>query len=302
MGNNSGLFADTLQGSSGKGGNIIIDPQTLTLQDGAKISVNSLGFGIGGDINIISNFLSLLNGSSITAQTASTNGGNINLNIPLILLLRYTSDISATAGTTLSGGNGGNISINAGFIVGVKGENSDIFANAFTGNGGNINIITNGIYGLEFRPQLTPFSDIVASSQFGLQGSVTLNTPNIDPSRGLTALPLNLADPSKQVNQSCAIGGKLSKRDNSFTISGKGGLPKSPTDELSNTQSLVELVNPVSSTTDRASITEQTQDATPKTPKVIVEANNIIRDSQGFIRVVAASTPLSPAIPQLSCQ
>ena len=117
---------------------------------------------------------------------------------------------------------------------------------------------------------LTPLSDIVASSQFGLQGSVTLNTPNIDPSRGLTTIPLNLADPSKQVNQSCAIGGKLSNKTNSFTISGKGGLPKSPTDELSNTQSLVELVNPVSSSTNRASVPEQTQDVTANAPKAIV--------------------------------
>lgn len=228
FGAGTGLFANTTIGSTGNGGNIAIASQSLTLQDGAAIAVGSLGSGLGGNIDISSNFLSLLNGSSITAATANTNGGNINLNIPSILLMRYASDINTNAGIsgTGVGGNGGNIDINAGFIVALKGENSNISANAFTGNGGNININTNGIYGLEFRSQLTDFSDITASSQFGLQGNVLVTTIGIDPSRGLTALPINLVDPSKQINQSCALGGNLSNRQNRFTIAGRGGLPK----------------------------------------------------------------------------
>ncbi|TYQ28624.1 filamentous hemagglutinin N-terminal domain-containing protein [Pseudanabaena sp. UWO311] len=299
-GTTTGLFADTVKNSTGKGGNIFIDPQLVLLKDGAKIAVGSLGTGIGGNITIISNLLTLLNNSSITAETASTNGGNITLNIPAVLLLRYGSQISTTAGTALSGGNGGNITINAGFIVGVKGENSDIFANAFTGNGGNVNITTNGIYGLEFRPSLTTLSDITASSQFGLQGSVLVTTPGIDPSRGLTTLPLNLADPSKQVNQSCAIGGKLANRNNSFTISGKGGVPKSPSDGVSSTQSLVELSDPVPISISQVSTTEQKLEATSETPTRLVEANTIVRRN-GTLELVSASTPLSPAIPQLAC-
>jgi filamentous hemagglutinin family protein len=297
----TGLFANTTLGSTGDGGNIEIDPQYLTLQDGATIAVGSLGSGMGGSITIFANYLSLLNGSSITASTDNTNGGNINLNVPSILLLRYGSNITTTAGTANAGGNGGNIDIKAGFIVGVKGENSNIFANAFTGNGGNVSITTNGIYGLEFRPQLTGFSDIAASSQFGLQGNVMVTTPEIDPSRGLNTLPLNLIDPSKQVSQSCAVGGKLSNRENRFTIAGRGGLPKSPSDELSSHQSLVELAKLVPSTTDQISATEQKQEVKNEFPKVIVEANAIARDSNGRLQLVAASNPLSPAIPQLSC-
>jgi filamentous hemagglutinin family protein len=297
-GSTTGLFANTIANSSGKGGDIFIDPQVMILQSGAKIAVGSLGSGVGGNITIFADRLTLLNNSSITAETASTNGGNITLNIPAYLLLRYGSQISTTAGTALAGGNGGNININAGFIIGVKGENSDIFANAFSGNGGNVNITTNAIYGLEFRPRLTAFSDITASSQFGLQGSVLVTTPGLDPSRGLTTLPLNLADPSKQVSQSCAIGGKLANRDNRFTVSGRGGLPKSPADELSSTQSLVELAELVPSS---ISTTEPKQEVTQAIPKAIVEANTLIRDRQGILRLVAASTPLSPAIPQLSC-
>jgi filamentous hemagglutinin family protein len=297
----TGLFANTTLGSTGDGGNIAIDPQYLTLQDGATIAVGSLGSGLGGNINIFATNLSLLNDSSITASTASTNGGNINLNIPSILLLRYGSNITTTAGTANAGGNGGNINIKAGFIVGVKGENSNIFANAFTGNGGKVNITTNGIYGLEFRPQLTGFSDIAASSQFGVQGDVTVTTPEIDPSRGLNILPLNLVDPSKQVSQSCAAGGKSSNRENRFAIAGRGGLPKSPSDELSITQSLVDLTELVPSSTNQISAIEQKQEVKNESPKFIVEANAIARDSHGRLQLVAASNPLSPTIPQLSC-
>jgi filamentous hemagglutinin family protein len=309
----TGLFANTTLGSTGDGGNITIDPQYVTLQDGATIAVGSLGSGLGGNISIFANSLSLLNGSSITASTNSTNGGNINLNVPSILLLRYASNITTTAGTASAGGNGGNININAGFIVGVKGENSDISANAFTGNGGNINITTNGIYGLEFRQQLTSFSDITASSQFGVQGNVLVTTPEIDPSRGLTTLPLNLADPSKQISQSCAVGGKLSNQENRFTISGRGGLPKSPSDELASIQPLVELAELVPSssnqisTVERAarnvtpSTVEQKQEVIKESSKPIVEANTIARDSHGKLRLMVAPNPLSPSIPPLSC-
>ena len=297
----TGLFANTTLGSTGDGGNIAIDPQYVTLQDGATIAVGSLGSGLGGNITIFANYLSLLNGSSITASTASTNGGNINLNVPSILLLRYGSNITTTAGTANAGGNGGNINIKAGFIVGVKGENSDIFANAFTGNGGKVDITTNGIYGLEFRPQLTGFSDIAASSQFGVQGNVIVTTPDIDPGRGLTSLPLNLVDSSKQISQNCAVGGKLSNRENRFTIAGRGGLPKSPSDELSITQSLVELAELVPSSTNQISTIEQKQEVKNESPQFIVEANAIARDNNGRLQLVAASNPLSPAIPQLAC-
>ncbi|MBD2175319.1 filamentous hemagglutinin N-terminal domain-containing protein [Pseudanabaena sp. FACHB-1998] len=296
----TGLFANTTKGSKGDGGNITIDPQFVTLQDGAAIAVGSLGSGVGGSIAITANYLSLLNASTISASTASSNGGNITLNVPNILLLRGGSQISTTAGTTQSGGNGGNININAGFIVGVKEEDSNIFANAFTGNGGSINIATRGIYGLTFRLQPTDFSDITASSEFGLQGNVIVTTPEVDPSRGLTSLPVNLTDPSKEISQSCAVGGKLSGRDNSFTVSGRGGLPKSPNDELSSIQPLAELAEVVPKSY-IAKNSELKPEFIKELPQPIVEANTIARDRDGKLRLMAAMNPLSPVIPRLAC-
>ena len=145
-------------------------------------------------------------------------------------------------------------------------------------------------------------SEIVSNNQsFTSPGTVTLNTLNIDPIRGLIALPNNLADPSKQVSQTCAVGGKLSNRNNSLIITGRGGLPKSPSDELSINRSLVEPVDSLPSSSDRETPPVKKTEVNPDTPKRIIEANTVIRDSRGILRLVAAATPLNPAIPPLNC-
>ncbi|UBF30427.1 filamentous hemagglutinin N-terminal domain-containing protein (plasmid) [Kovacikia minuta CCNUW1] len=80
-GQGTGLFASTTSGSTGNGGNIIIDPQYLLIEAGAAIAVDSQGTGQGGNITIQSNRLELRDSGSITAQTASNQGGNITLNV-----------------------------------------------------------------------------------------------------------------------------------------------------------------------------------------------------------------------------
>ncbi|MHC5827249.1 MAG: filamentous hemagglutinin, partial [Nostoc sp.] len=163
------------------------------------VGVTSQGSGNGGSLKITANTIRLDRQGSIQAQTESGNGGNINLQVGKLLLLRHNSAIAATAG---GNGNGGNININAPIIAGL--ENSDIIANAFNGNGGNINITTQGIFGLKYRDRLTRESDITASSQFGVSGTVQVNTIGIDPNSGLVELPANVTDPSQQIATGCA--------------------------------------------------------------------------------------------------
>jgi filamentous hemagglutinin family protein len=135
---------------------------------------------------------SLIDGLIFTnsaAESASGNGGDINLQSNL-LLLRRGGQISTTAGTALAGGNGGNINIDAGFIVAVPQENSDITANAFSGNGGTVTINAQGIFGIQSRQQPTLQSDITASSTGGgINGVVDINTLDIDPNRAFINLP-----------------------------------------------------------------------------------------------------------------
>ncbi|NEO48952.1 MAG: S-layer family protein, partial [Moorea sp. SIO4A3] len=208
-GTGSGLFANTTSGSSGDGGNIFVDPRTVTIRDGAKIAVDSQGQGKGGSITLEAGTLTLNNKAELSAETASTQGGNITLTIDELLFLRRNSKISTTAGTAQAGGDGGNITIKAPFILGIRQENSDITANAFEGNGGNINITTQGIIGLEFREKLTPLSDITASSEFGVDGTVNINAPGIDPSQGLSELPTDVIDVSQLIEKNLCAAGEL---------------------------------------------------------------------------------------------
>ncbi len=234
---NSTIRAGTTLGSTGDGGSIIIDPATMTIQDGAEIATDSRGSGEGGDIEIQAGLLTLDN-SKITAETASNQGGDITLTLTDKLRLRNKSQITATAGTAEAGGDGGNININAPFIITFPNENSDITANAFAGNGGNITINTQGIFGIEFRNQQTALSDITASSRFGQQGIVNINTSAVDPTRSLDNLPQESTE--TEVAQSC--------QENNSTITleffdiGRGGLPPTPDDLLSSEMIIAEWI------------------------------------------------------------
>ena len=232
----SGIFA--LTSGDGRAGDLNVTTGELIVQDGARASVSGTVSGDAGNLSVTARSIFLDNGSSIFAETASGQGGNITLNVADLLLLRRNSQISTTAGTAQAGGDGGNITIDAGFVVAVPGENSDIFANAFTGRGGNINITANGIFGLKFRPFLTEFSDITASSQFGVDGTVQLNTLGIDPSRGLGLLP---TEPTTlQVAESCRTRGGRATVE--FFDVGSGGLPPRPDEPLHSATLIADLI------------------------------------------------------------
>ncbi|MCC5668063.1 filamentous hemagglutinin N-terminal domain-containing protein [Nostoc sp. CHAB 5784] len=193
--------------------------------------VSSTGSGITGDIEINSPKITLDNQGKLNAESASGNGGNINLNSDL-LLLRRNSQISTNAGTEKLGGNGGNININSKFIVAVPNENSDISANAFTGTGGNIQINSQGIFGIESRTKPTKKSDITASSELGVLGVTNINTPdNSSIQNSLTELSPNVINTNALIANSC-ISRATKRQENSFTITGSGALRNSPGDVL----------------------------------------------------------------------
>jgi filamentous hemagglutinin family protein len=206
-----------------------------TLEHGASgFFVRSQGLGNAGDIEITSPKIQLDNLGKLFADSASGNGGKIRLQVSDLLLLRRGSALSTTAGTDRAGGDGGNITIDAPFIVAVPKENSNIQANAFEGNGGNINITTNGIFGIESRDRETLLSDITASSQFGREGQVEINTSGIDPTRSLTNLPQETVE--AEVAQGCQTEGGQPKV--AYFDIGRGGLPPTP-DDLFNSEIVI---------------------------------------------------------------
>ncbi len=295
--------------TAGKGdaGQILIQGDDLVYLNNSQIStaVTSQGIGRGGNIDIKADDLILDNQSAITAATASGQGGDINLKLNDLLLLRRNSQITATAGTGIgAGGDGGNIEINAPFIVAIPSENSDISANAFEGNGGKIKITANSIIGLEFRDKLTPLSDITASSELGVDGVVEINTLNVNPNNGLVQLPETLTDPSDQVVVGCAAA-----KGNSFTIAGRGGLPEDPTGiirgqtiwrdlqdfSLANEGENTSVVRNQSPITNSQNPQTSILDAQGNAKAGIVEATGFDKDEQGNIRLVAPDTNGSPS-------
>ena len=210
---------------SGNSGDVTINTKWLSVTDGARVDVSNLGQGNAGRLTINANSISLDRVGAITAATTSGEGGNIDLNVRDFLLLRNNSQITTSAG---GNGNGGNIRINAGSIVAVPTENSDIRANSVNARGGNVTINASGIFGLQFRSQDTPLSDITATgANSALRGTVQLNINRLDPTSGLVKLPTTVADSSRLIVQGCPA-----NQGNSFVISGRGGLPPTPEQQL----------------------------------------------------------------------
>lgn len=215
---------------SGDAGNITINTPLLSILDGGTVTVDNEGTGNAGTLDVNANSIYLNGTSSIAAATAVGEGGNVSLQAQT-LLLRDRSSITTTAGGL---GNGGNITIQSPIILGL--ENSDVVANAVRGQGGNIQIATQGLFGLQYRDRLTPDNDISASSEFGINGIVQINHIDVDPNSGLVTLPTNVIDPTQKIAQGCkAIQG------NSFVVSGRGGVPTDPAQEVHGTRIWIDV-------------------------------------------------------------
>jgi large exoprotein involved in heme utilization and adhesion len=270
----SGADSSVYPKALGQGGSIKVQTGLLSITNGGVLSTSSEGQGDAGNIEADTRQLRLDNQGSIQAQTASGQGGNITLQVQDLLILRRGSFISTTAGTAQAGGNGGNITFNGDFIVAVPNEDSNISANAFSGRGGKVEITAQGIFGIQSRSQLTPLSDITASSEFGISGTVTLNTPDVDPSRGLETLPTGLVDTNALIANSCIA---RTNRQGRFTITGTGGVAAQP-DDLSNSSfPTYELVP----NTARSQMT--TPSSTLRSDEAITEPDGVYRLTNGEV-------------------
>ncbi|MBW4566591.1 MAG: filamentous hemagglutinin N-terminal domain-containing protein [Tolypothrix carrinoi HA7290-LM1] len=134
--------------SVGKGGNININTGSLALVNGSALNTNNFGQGDGGNVNL--NVGDALTFSGV-GQTGSSNilssvrspavgrGGNINITAGSVSL----ADGSQLNASTYAQGDAGNVSIQARDFVSLAGSNTTIFSNIESGgvgNGGNINI------------------------------------------------------------------------------------------------------------------------------------------------------------------
>ena len=263
----------------------------------ASVSSNQ---GRAGNLTVSANSV-ILDDSNLTAQAGRGSGAEVRLENLDLLSLQNGSQISARA---TNSADGGNLTIDAadGFIIAPLGADSDIIANAESGAGGNIDITTQGIFGIAEGQAVSGngTNDIDASSQAGIQGSVTINRPDVDPSRGLTELPSDIGDAANQIGQVCPTGAAAVKKQSEFIITGRGGLPASPSDAL----------NGASLLADWATVDDPDTASTPAPQAEVTKAETPLVEAQGWVigpqgEVIFVSNPATAAqttsLPPVSC-
>jgi filamentous hemagglutinin family protein len=286
----STLFTQAL--SSGEAGDLEINTRSLNVRDAALVSVSGEGTGSAGELNITANSIRL-DGGRLTAETRAGSGARINLQDVDLLLMRDQSLISAQA---FNDANGGDVTIRAdnGFIVAVPGEDTDIIANASEGRGGNIQITTQSIFGIEERRAIpgNGTNDIDASSQFGVNGEVAINTPDFDPTQGLVNLPNEPVN--VEVAQGCQAGGTQASVE--FFNTGRGGLAPNPYEPISSSELWEDVPLPKQRAENPAGASRaSTSPATP--PNEIVEAQGWLMNEKGQV-VLLAQMPATHSQPR----
>nr|WP_242037214.1 filamentous hemagglutinin N-terminal domain-containing protein [Coleofasciculus sp. FACHB-125] len=292
----SGVFADTIQipdlDPTGEGGNVILTTEQLLVREGGKVAVSTEGSGDAGDLWIQADSIRLDTAARLEADTRSQKPdspegqGNITL-ISQELLLRRGSNITTNATNTAIGGN---ITIDTDVIAAL--EDSDISANAQDAFGGRVIITTQGILGTEFREEQTPQSDITATSELGpeFSGTVEINTPDVDPSRGLANLPSIPVD--TELAQGCSAGG--SQAQSEFIITGRGGLPPNPGEALNSDAVQVDLVT-LNPRIENRSIPPQATNPTRPTRAPLVEAQGWVMGANSKV-LLTVNAPNAPTV------
>lgn len=288
---------------SGNGGSLTVNGNSpLTLRGDGRLTVASLNpmGGRAGDL-IVHNtsILALRDGVELSAESASElGGGNVNINVDNHLFLTGGSLINASS-SNANAGDGGNVLIRLGdgFLIARLEQNNDIIANAVGGNGGDIGVSALQIFGFTeqsnstfslLRSNLT--NDISASSEFGLNGVITLSTLDLDPSQGLTELPATLGDRTDQIAAGCDLGN--SEKQSEFVVSGRGGLPSSQNNLIGAGGVSVPWV--LASDDEPIALMDQTQLPTSAT---LEEAQGVAIDAEGNTHFVAHRNVLaSPEI------
>ena len=207
--NGSSITASTT--GPGDGGNIAINAgQQVKLDNGASISASSTGPGNAGNISINAGQQFDMRNSSVTTKSEQAGGGNIEINA-LDRIRLVNSQVNASAFL-----DGGNITIDPNAVIL---QNSQILARAIHGAGGNITIFTPLF--------LADSSSLVsASSQFGLNGTVTIQSPTSNLSGSLGTLASTPSQANSLLTQRCAA--LANGQASSFVIAGREQLPADP--------------------------------------------------------------------------
>ncbi|MBD2207423.1 filamentous hemagglutinin N-terminal domain-containing protein [Calothrix sp. FACHB-1219] len=276
----SGLFASAERDSTGDAGDLKVDTQNLFISDRAGVFVNSQGTGNAGIMTINASRIRLDNNAFLNANTSSPNKdpnreqATINLNTGALILSHNSNIVTNATGENVIGGN---ININADVLAAL--QNSDISANSSNFRGGRVRITSQRIFGTQTRDFPTPESDITATgANPALSGSTEINQPDLDPSQGTIELPQTIIDPDALIAQNPC----LRRGGSEFIVTGKGGLPPSPSQALHTDILEVDLLEPAALTiTPTQPPTKTSNDISQQQP-VAINANKVV-PAQGWV-------------------
>ena len=151
---------------AGLGGSISVAADTVQFLDQGVLSVTSSGEGDAGNISLTAlNRLHIFDGAEVQTNAEVSGGGNITVNVIDTIYLRDAT-LTASAGGSEAGDNGGNIFIDPIFLIL---DNASIVAQAFAGNGGVIELIADN-----YIADINSFLD--ASSELGNDGEVRITS------------------------------------------------------------------------------------------------------------------------------
>jgi filamentous hemagglutinin family protein len=163
---------------AGKGGDIVLNADSVSIDNGMMVSVATATDGKGGNIDINTGSLKLLNDSGISASTSGRgNGGSIHIDAQSVVLANGEPEVGTSAGISSSsitgggtyGGNGGDVFLNVGTLT-MRNQMLISAATTTPGRGGNIEITAGSI-------SLNTGAAIESSSQAsGLAGTVNLQS------------------------------------------------------------------------------------------------------------------------------
>jgi filamentous hemagglutinin family protein len=301
----SGIFSNVQTGAIGNAGGIDIRTGNLAVSDGALLVSGTFGAGNAGNITVKADSLTLDNNAEITSSsipseafsefsTEAQKGGNVTINFQNVLKLSGGSVVDAKA---TGESNGGNITINApdGFIVAFPNQNNDITANAEQGAGGKINIAAESVFGIEERELNDRTNDINASSDvLGLDGTVNLNTSDINPLQGATELPSNVVETRQTTEQTCSVD-RQTGTASGLTVQGRGGVQPSPDLPLSS-QTILDNGKNIATESNEAQVSVIAPIHTSQGD--IIPAQGIIRTEDGRILLTAYRTDGNSRLPQ----
>ena len=229
IGYKSGIFSSS--DSTGNAGSIIIETKDLTIDKQATISSSSNGSGNAGSIKIDTrrqlfmvdstisseskaennggaagtinvssdNSIYLLENSALTTEainsakcvgTACEHNGEINTQVKNLM---YLLDSKITTSVVSGEDNAGNINTN---VTNLIMNSSQIIANAYEGKGGNIYIAAEKF--IQSKDSL-----VDASSNKGIDGQITIDSPDLNVGNDLASMPDNLLDVSKWMKNPC---------------------------------------------------------------------------------------------------